>query len=221
MTDHPAHRPESQHPDGSSAPSGFEPPRFAPPYGSEARSQPQYGQGGYGQGDNRQGSYGQDSSSQNPYGGQGSDSQGSYGQGGYGQGDNRQGSYGQDSSGQNPYGGQVQYGAYNQPPSPYNQPASPYGQPGYYGMPAEPKTLSIASMVCGIASVIMGWILLPQIAAIITGHLALKREPSGKGMSVTGLVLGYLCLLGYGAFWLLAIIGLAIASSSTSSSYTF
>jgi hypothetical protein len=88
-------------------------------------------------------------------------------------------------------------------------------------MPPEPKTLSIASMVCGIASVIMGWILLPQIAAIVTGHLALKREPAGKGMSITGLVLGYLCLLGYGAFWLLAIIGLAIASSSTSSSYTF
>jgi energy-converting hydrogenase Eha subunit C len=200
LTDQPAHRPESQHPDGNSAPSGFEPPRFAPPYGSEAPSQPQYGQGSYGQA--------------------------GYGQGGYGQGN-----YGQSASGQNPYEGQSQYGAYNQPPSqyraynqppsPYNQPAGPYGQPGYYGMPAEPKTLSIASMVCGIASVIMGWILLPQIAAIITGHMALKREPTGKGMSIAGLVLGYLCLLGYGAFWLLAIIGLAIASTSTSSSYTF
>jgi hypothetical protein len=125
------------------------------------------------------------------------------------------------AAGQNPYESQSQYRAYNQPPSPYNQPAGPYGQPGYYGVPAEPKTLSIASMVCGIASVIMGWILLPQIAAIITGHMALKREPTGKGMSITGLVLGYLCLLGYGAFWLLAIIGLAIASTSTSSSYTF
>jgi hypothetical protein len=69
-------------------------------------------------------------------------------------------------------------------------------------------------MVCGIASVIMGWLLLPQIAAIVTGHMALKREPSGKGMSITGLVLGYLCLLGYGAFWLLLIIGLAYAGSS-------
>jgi hypothetical protein len=178
LTDQPAHRPESQQPDGSTPP-GFD-PRFAPPYGSQAPSQPGYGQGGYGQG--------------------------GYGQGAYGQ---------------NPYEGKSQYGAYNQPPSPYNQPAGPYGQPGYYGMPPEPKTLSIASMVCGIASVIMGWILLPQIAAIVTGHLALKREPAGKGMSITGLVLGYLCLLGYGAFWLLAIIGLAIASSSTSSSYTF
>jgi hypothetical protein len=202
LTDQPAHRPESQHPDGNSTPSGSEPPRFAPPYGSEAPSQPQYGQGGYGQG---------------------SDGQAGYGQGGY-----KQGNYGQGGYGQNPYESQSQYGAYNQPPSPYNQPASPYnqpagpyGQPGYYGVPAEPKTLSIASMVCGIASVIMGWILLPQIAAIVTGHMALKREPAGKGMSITGLVLGYLCLLGYGAFWLLLIIGLAIASTSTSSSYTF
>ncbi|MCU1568502.1 MAG: hypothetical protein JWQ56_3439 [Pseudarthrobacter sp.] len=174
-----------------STPQGFE-PRFAPPYGSEAPSQPPYGHENYGQG--------------------------GYAQGGYGQ---------------NPYERQSQNGAYNQQPGPYGQPGSPYGQqgpynqqspynqPGYYGMPAEPKTLSIASMVCGIASVIMGWILLPQIAAIVTGHLALKREPSGKGMSITGLVLGYLCLLGYGAFWLLAIIGLAIAGSSTSSSYTF
>ena len=126
----------------------------------------------------------------------------------------------------NPYNQQA--GPYNQPSSPYNQQSGPYGryqgaygQQGYYGMPAEPKTLSIASMVCGIASVIMGWILLPQIAAIVTGHLALKREPAGKGMSVAGLVLGYLCLLGYGAFWLLLIIGLAVASSNSGPTYTF
>jgi hypothetical protein len=83
-------------------------------------------------------------------------------------------------------------------------------------MPVEPKGLSIASMVCGIASVILGWFLIPQVAAIITGHLALRREPSAKGMSITGLVLGYLCLLGYGAFWLLIFVGLAVSSASYS-----
>lgn len=137
-----------------------------------------------------------------------------------------------------PYGSGIP--SYGQPPSPYSQPPGPYGQPpspysqqpgpyiqqpgpyaqpGYYGMPAEPKTLSIASMVCGIASVIMGWLLLPQVAGIVTGHMALKREPSGKGMSITGLVLGYLGLLGYGAFWLLLIIGLAYAGSTGSYTY--
>ena len=148
--------------------------------------------------------------------------------GAYGQPQPGQGQYGQPQFGQNQFGQQQynqpgeQYGApYAQPPSPYGQPAgaygqapSPYGQPAYYGMPAEPKGLSIASMVCGIASVMLGWFLLPQIAAIITGHLALKREPSGKGMSITGLVLGYLCLLGYGVFWALFIGWAAIYSSS-------
>lgn len=186
MTDQPAHRPESERRDGV-PPSGLEPPRFTPPYGTGNAAPQQFGQGSHGQGGDGQGGYGQ-----NQYG-----EPGQYG-----------GPYGQPSS------------PYNQPPSPYNQ-GSPYGPPGYYGVPVEPKTLSIASMVCGIASVIMGFLLLPQIAAIVTGHMALKREPSGKGMSITGLVLGYLCLLGYGAFWLLAIIALAVASSTTSSSYTF
>jgi hypothetical protein len=167
---------------------GFEPPRFAPPYGAEPPSRQQFGQGGYGQ--NQYGEPGQ-------YGAPYNQPPSPYSQGPY-----------------------SQPGPYNQPPSPYNH-AGPYGQPGYYGVPAEPKTLSIASMVCGIASVIMGFLLLPQVAAIVTGHMALKREPSGKGMSITGLVLGYLCLLGYGALWLLAIIGLAVASSTTTSSYTF
>ncbi|TQJ34798.1 DUF4190 domain-containing protein [Arthrobacter sp. SLBN-122] len=121
--------------------------------------------------------------------------------------------------------GQPQYGQapYNQ--AQYGQPqygqAQYFGQPSYYGRPAEAKTLSIASMVCGIASVLMGWLLLPQFAAIITGHLALRREPSGRGMSITGLVLGYLCLLGYGAIWLLLIIGLAVAGTVGSNTGTF
>ncbi|MBD1592650.1 DUF4190 domain-containing protein [Arthrobacter sp. S1_S22] len=196
MSDQPSQRPESGQPD-SSTPSGLEPPRFAPPYGSQSPSAPPYGQVSYGQGGLGQDSYGHD--------GRGS----SYGQGGYGEPGQYGGAYGQPPS------------PYNQQPSPYGQPAGPYAPQGYYGMQAEPKTLSIASMVCGIASVIMGWLLLPQIAAIVTGHMALKREPAGRGMSIAGLVLGYLCLLGYGAFWLLAIIGLAIASSTSGPTYTF
>ena len=191
MSDQPSQRPEYGQPE-SSTPPGVEPPRFAPPYGSGTPPTPHYGQGSYGQN-----GYGQNGYGQSTYG-----EHGQYG-GPYGQ---PPGPYGETPS---PYGG------------PYGQPPSPYGQQGYYGMPAEPKTLSIASMVCGIASVIMGWILLPQVAAIITGHMALKREPAGRGLSITGLVLGYLCLLGYGAFWLLAIIGLAIASSTSGPTYTF
>jgi hypothetical protein len=146
------------------------------------------------------------------------------------------GQYGADQYGADEYGSRrpgagayrqpaEQYGArYAQPGSPYGPPStyaqpSPYGQPAYYGMSAaEPKGLSITSMVCGISSVLLGWFLIPQLAAIITGHLALGREPSGKGMSITGLVLGYLCLLAYGAFWLLLILGL---SAYRTSSYAY
>lgn len=170
MTDQPSQRPDSEghdpsRNDGTSPvpPSGYEPPRFVPPHGTDVPPPPLY--------------------------------------------PGLSGQYADAHSGQpagSPYGNQ--YG------SPYSQP-SPYGQQAYYGMPVEPKTLSIASMVCGIASVIMGWLMLPQIAAIITGHMALRREPAGRGMSITGLVLGYLCLLGYGGFWLLLIIGVAMSSS--------
>ena len=111
------------------------------------------------------------------------------------------------------------YPAY-QPPSYHQQPAhQPFPGPAarqyYYGMAAQPKPLSIASLVCGIASVIMGWLLLPQVAAIITGHLGLKREPGGRGLSIAGLVMGYLFLLGYGVLWLLLLIGLAVFRAET------
>lgn len=143
-----------------------------------------------------------------------------FSQGQHGPDQHGQGQYGPDQYGQAPYGqdpyNQSQYAqGYAPGPagSPYAQPGQ-YGQPMYYGMQPQPKGLSIASMVLGIVSVLIGFIMVTQIAAIITGHLALKREPAGKGMSITGLVLGYLCLLGYGAFWLLLIVGLGMYESS-------
>ena len=195
MTDQPTPRPDSQ---GSAAqgpgdsPAGYEPPQFVPSQGPSIPAPPLYDQNQYGQNQYGTGQYSQPGEYTQP------------------------GAYSQPGD---------QYGAaYTQPPSPYGQGASPYGQPAYgqpaygqpayYGMPAQqPKGLSIASMVLGISSVLLGWFMIPQIAAIITGHLALRREPSGKGMSITGLVLGYLCLLGYGAFWLLVIIGLTYSAT--------
>ncbi len=59
-------------------------------------------------------------------------------------------------------------------------------------MPPAPKSLSIASLCCGIAVFLgFGFFILPQIAAVILGHLALTREPASKGMAIAGLVLGY------------------------------
>lgn len=206
MSDQPTPRPDSEGSHGSGdSPTGYEPPQFVPPQGAEIPAPPLYGQNQFGQTQYGAGQYGQNPQDQSHQGH-------AYYQPQFGQNQYSAGQYGQPGE---QYGAPSSQpaGAYGQPSSPYAQP-HPYGQPAYYGMPTEPKNLSIASMICGIASVILGWFLLPQIAAIVTGHLALKREPSGKGMSITGLVLGYLCLLGYGAFWLLLVVGAAMYSTS-------
>ena len=129
--------------------------------------------------------------------------------------------YGQEPYAQDPYGawsqqpyGQQQPGApvqYGQPGSPFNA----YGPPAYYGVPPESKGLSIASLCCGIAAFVgLGFFLLPQLAAVILGHMALKREPSGKGMAIAGLVLGYLGIALALLFIVIVAVGLAIGSAS-------
>ncbi|WP_168626242.1 MULTISPECIES: DUF4190 domain-containing protein [unclassified Cryobacterium] len=98
------------------------------------------------------------------------------------------------------------------PPSPYaqaqvtQQPVNnPYAQNPYatqpynanYGAPQDAKGLSIASMVIGIVSLVLmffyiGW--LTGIAAVIFGHIAMKKEPAGKGMALAGLITGYVAI---------------------------
>ena len=116
--------------------------------------------------------------------------------------------------------GQAAYGQQAQPygqPSPYAQPGSynAYGQPAYYGAPAAPKSLSIASMCCGIAALVgFGFFLLPQVAAVILGHLALRREPAGRGMAIAGLVMGYVGIAV--TILVMVIFGLVIGAARTS-----
>ncbi|QYF88788.1 DUF4190 domain-containing protein [Arthrobacter sp. PAMC25284] len=110
------------------------------------------------------------------------------------------------------------YGApdYGQPP--YGQRGSPYnayGQPVYYPLPPEPKGLSIASLCCGITVYLgFGVFILPQLAAVFLGHLALRREPAGRGMAIAGLVLGYV-----GIAITVLVIGLLVALGMTAASY--
>ena len=119
------------------------------------------------------------------------------------------GQYGQQQPyAQPPYGGQPQYG---QPGTPFNA----YGQPAYYGLPPEPKGLSIASLCCGIATFVgLGFFLLPQLAAVILGHMALKREPSGRGMAIAGLVMGYVGIALTVLIFVLIAVGLAVGRSA-------
>jgi len=65
-------------------------------------------------------------------------------------------------------------------------------------MPATPSsTLSVLALVFGIMGLVFSFFLLgllPAIAGVILGHLALKREPRARGMAVAGLVTGYVGL---------------------------
>ena len=130
---------------------------------------------------------------------------------GYGQGQDQPyggQAYGQPGTGYNAYGQPAQqYAAPDRPAPGYNA----YGQPSYYGVPAQPKALSIASLCCGIAALVgFGFFLLPQIAAVILGHMALSREPAGRGMAIAGLVLGYVGV----AITILVIVVFGIVISS-------
>lgn len=86
-------------------------------------------------------------------------------------------------------------------PLPPQQPGyAPYVTPGYPAPAARPTSgLAIASLVCGIAGIVLFWALIPMLAsivAVITGHMALgqtKRNPAlgGRGMAFAGLITGY------------------------------
>ena len=62
-------------------------------------------------------------------------------------------------------------------------------------------------MVLGIVGVVFGLFyglgLFPSIAGVITGHIALKRQPAGRGFAIAGLICGYAGILG-------SLVGIAI-----------
>ena len=67
--------------------------------------------------------------------------------------------------------------------------------------PAEPRpkqTLAIVSLVTGIVGVVFSFVaglgILPAIAGVVTGHMALKREPHARGFAIAGLITGYVGL---------------------------
>lgn len=98
--------------------------------------------------------------------------------------------------------------------------AQPYGQP--YPTPQRSNGLAVASLICGIA----GLVIIPFLAsvvAVITGHLGLnqtKRDSTlgGRGMAIAGLVLGYIGIafsILLGALMLLAVFAAGSAGYSS------
>jgi len=99
----------------------------------------------------------------------------------------------------NPYAESTTPPGYVQP-DPYATPApayAPTSQPGYqYAyQPAPAKGLAITSMVLGIVAILTSfcWFvgLVSGIVAVITGHLAIRRQPQARGFAIAGLITGY------------------------------
>lgn len=137
--------------------------------------------------------------------------------------------------GQGPFSGEPQGEAGFGPPQPgqappqYGQGAPQYGQPPGYGPPqfgqAAPygrvgrgtNSLAIAALCCGIGQIIAGP--LAGIPAVILGFMSLgqisRSGEDGRGMAITGLVLG---IVGLMLTVLVIILIVAVANNVTSSS---
>ncbi len=71
------------------------------------------------------------------------------------------------------------------------------GTAGTAGTAPSGQGMSIASLVLGIADLLLslvGFGFFPALAAVITGHLARKRQPLSRSLWLTGLITGYIGL---------------------------
>ena len=90
--------------------------------------------------------------------------------------------------------------------APYAAYAAPTATPQ-----SESKTLSITSLVLGLASIVFSWTFVAPIAGLVVGILALKQEPASKTMAVWGIVLNSVLLAGSVIVGFLAVVfGLAL-----------
>jgi hypothetical protein len=120
---------------------------------------------------------------------------------------NQPGQQGQQRPGQNPYDFNHAQGRGYGPSAPYGQggmqPGRSAGTP-YPGGEARSTGFGITSMVLGIGGVAtFGFLFVPQILAIIFGHISMAKEPHGKGFAVAGLIMGYLVT----GLWTLLLVG--------------
>jgi hypothetical protein len=99
-------------------------------------------------------------------------------------------------------------------PGAWTPPAPPMPYPR---TPAPSQGLAMASMIVGLAGILLSWCFgpVPAIVALVLGLVALsqiKKAPekfSGKGMAITGIVVGALTI----AFYVLLVIGWIVAQA--------
>jgi hypothetical protein len=114
--------------------------------------------------------------------------------------------------------------AYQQQPAYYQQ---PYVQPMYQqtityaAYRPQPKAFSVTSLVLGLVSIFFGFTFLVPIGAIVFGIIGIKREPAVRGMSITGLILGGLCLLGWVVLVVLWFVFVVFVTAAAASAGTY
>ncbi len=106
---------------------------------------------------------------------------------------------------------------------PQQPPYSPASAP-WVVVPSQPKGFSVASMVLGLCSIFLGWTFIAPCIGLILGIVGLRREPAGKGMAVTGVILNGIMLLGWVVLVLMVVsvgmMGVMSGSSVSAHSLT-
>lgn len=73
--------------------------------------------------------------------------------------------------------------------------ASPLPQTGNSNTLRE-KTLGLVSLIAGLVSMLAGFTLIVPLGGLVAGIVALRREPSSRGLAIWGIVLNSLALVG-------------------------
>lgn len=115
-----------------------------------------------------------------------------------------------------------------QPVAHSSQPSTAFDstQPSF-AAPAPTSGLAIASLVCGILSVLGSWCygggFVVGVPAVVCGHMALSRikmsndQLGGRGLAIAGLVTGYIGILVSLAFVIFMVVVFAGAAAAATS----
>lgn len=75
----------------------------------------------------------------------------------------------------------------------------------------EGKALGLSSLVLGLVSIVAGWTFFAPIVGLVTGIMALSREPANRTMAIWGIVINAVMIAGWVLVVLLiAMLGLAL-----------
>jgi hypothetical protein len=73
-------------------------------------------------------------------------------------------------------------------------------------------------MVLGLVSIVLGFTFLVPLVGFVLGIIGVRREPAGRGMAITGLVLNGLFVIGW-ALVIIFVFVIGIGAATTSTTY--